>query len=128
MHVSCLMPTANRAKWIPLAIDCFLHQTFADAELVILDNGNDNTESVIPQHPRIRYIRQPGPRLTTGEMRNLTCSLAEGDLFIHCDDDNSVAPLLPRVPGIDAALYFVVPGICILLAIGILTQKIKAAP
>jgi glycosyltransferase involved in cell wall biosynthesis len=86
------MPTHNRAKWIPLAIACFLNQTFTDAELVILDNGTDNTADVIPAHPRIRYIRQPGPRLTTGEMRNLTCDLAQGDIFIHWDDDDWSAP------------------------------------
>lgn len=92
MQVSCLMPTANRAKWIPLAIDCFLNQTFTDAELVILDNGTDNTADIVPAHPGIRYVRQPGPRLTTGEMRNLTCSLAQGDIFIHWDDDDWSAP------------------------------------
>ena len=92
MLISCLMPTHNRAKWIPLAIDCFLNQTFTDAEAVILDNGTDNTADVVPAHPRIRYVRQPGPRLTTGEMRNLTCSLAQGDIFIHWDDDDWSAP------------------------------------
>lgn len=92
MHVSCLMPTYNRAKWIPLAIDCFVNQTFIGAELVILDNGTDNTESLIPQHPRIRYIRQPGPRLTTGAIRNVICSLAQGDVLIHWDDDDYSAP------------------------------------
>jgi glycosyltransferase involved in cell wall biosynthesis len=86
------MPTYNRAQWIPLAIARFLKQTFTDAELVILDNGTDNTADVVPAHPRIRYIRQPGPRLTTGEMRNLTCGLAQGDILIHWDDDDWSAP------------------------------------
>jgi glycosyltransferase involved in cell wall biosynthesis len=54
MLISCLLPTANRAAWIPLAIDCFLTQTFTDAELVILDNGTDNTADIVPAHPRIR--------------------------------------------------------------------------
>jgi glycosyltransferase involved in cell wall biosynthesis len=86
------MPTYNRERWIPLAIDCFLNQTFTDAELVILDNGTDNTRDIVPAHPRIRYIHQPGPRLTTGEMRNLTCSLAQGDILLHWDDDDWSAP------------------------------------
>ena len=86
------MPTYNRAKWIPQVIDCFLNQTFTDAELVILDNGADNTADIVPTHPRIRYIRQPGPRLTTGEMRNLACGFAQGDIFLHWDDDDWSAP------------------------------------
>lgn len=86
------MPTYNRAKWISLGIECFLQQTFTDSELVILDNGNDNTETLIPEHPRIRYHRQPGPRLTTGEMRNLCNQLAAGDVLVHWDDDDWSAP------------------------------------
>jgi glycosyltransferase involved in cell wall biosynthesis len=86
------MPTCNRAKWIPLAIQCFLNQTYANSELVILDNGNDETESVIPANPRIRYYKQPGKKLTTGEMRNRVNELAQGEIICHWDDDDWSAP------------------------------------
>ena len=35
--VSCIMPTANRARFVPQAIACFLAQDFTGRELVVLD-------------------------------------------------------------------------------------------
>jgi glycosyltransferase involved in cell wall biosynthesis len=86
------MPTYNRAKWISLAIECYLQQTFTDSELVILDNGDDETESVVPAHPRIRYYKQPGQKLNTGEIRNRVNELAQGEIVCHWDDDDWSAP------------------------------------
>jgi glycosyltransferase involved in cell wall biosynthesis len=92
MLISCVMPTRNRARWVPLAIECFLAQTYQDTELVILDNGDDDTASLVPDNPRIRYERQPGARLCTGEMRNLANELTRGEIICHMDDDDWSAP------------------------------------
>ncbi len=92
MLITAICPTYNRASWISLAIQSFLAQTFTDSELVILDNGSDYTESLIPVHPRIRYEKVPGPRLRTGAIRNLCCERAQGEVICHFDDDDWSSP------------------------------------
>jgi glycosyltransferase involved in cell wall biosynthesis len=82
------MPTWNRAAYIGLAIDSFLSQNYENKELVIVDNGNDGTESLIPKNRAIRYIKLPGGRRPTGEMRNRCCEAARGEVIIHFDSDD----------------------------------------
>jgi glycosyltransferase involved in cell wall biosynthesis len=85
--VSCLMPTANRARFVPQAVACFLAQDFAGRELVVLDNGTQAIEHLLPADPRIRYHRAPAT-LKLGELRNRACELARGDILVHWDDDD----------------------------------------
>jgi glycosyltransferase involved in cell wall biosynthesis len=89
--VSCIMPTRNRRAWIPQAIRLFLRQDFADAELVILDDGDDPVRDCVPDHPRITYHRSPARR-TIGAKRNEACRLARGDFIAHWDDDDWHSP------------------------------------
>jgi O-antigen biosynthesis protein len=89
--VSCIMPTCNRPKWVPLAIHYFLRQDFADAELVVLDDGEQPVRDCVPGHPRVRYQRIEG-RHTVGAKRNLACAEARGELIAHWDDDDWYAP------------------------------------
>ena len=92
--VSCILPTHNRARYIRAAIDCFLSQTYAPLELVIVDSGNDGTISLVPHDiPNItyRWLRRPVAP-TTGEMRNLCCETATGEIICHFDSDDWSAP------------------------------------
>lgn len=63
------MPTANRRAFVPLAIRYFQRQDYAEKELVILDDGEDAIGDLIPDDPRVRYIRLNGKR-TLGAKRN----------------------------------------------------------
>jgi glycosyltransferase involved in cell wall biosynthesis len=85
--VSCIMPTRDRAGWVPQAIRYFLRQDFSDAELVIVDDGESAVRDLVPDHPRIRYFRVSGCR-TVGAKRNLACAEARGELIAHWDDDD----------------------------------------
>ena len=85
--VSCLMPTADRRAFVPRAIQQFLRQTYAARELVIVDDGADPVGDLVPDDPRIRYLRTE-PCASLGEKRNLACSLARGSLLAHWDDDD----------------------------------------
>ncbi len=71
--VSIILPTYNRARFLPQAVDSIRAQTFADWELIVIDDGStDDTpqvmERLVPTVPQsIRYIRQanagpPGAR------------------------------------------------------------------
>ena len=89
-RISAIMPTADRRRFVPGAIAAFLAQGRDDAELVILDDGADCVADLIPDDPRIRYVREP--RRSLGDKRNRLCELARGEILLHWDDDDWHAP------------------------------------
>jgi hypothetical protein len=89
--VSCVMPTADRRRFVPRAIALFLAQDYPDRELLIVDDGADRVEDLVPEDPRVRYVALER-RLVLGAKRNLACEQARGDLIVHWDDDDWSAP------------------------------------
>jgi glycosyltransferase involved in cell wall biosynthesis len=89
--ISCIMPTYDRPTFVPGAIAYFMRQTVADAELIIIDDGSQPVQDLIPADPRVRYLRLP-ERRPVGAKRNLACGLARGELVAHWDDDDWYAP------------------------------------
>jgi hypothetical protein len=89
--VSCIMPTYNRRRFVPLAIDHFLQQDYSSCELIVVDDGSDAIEELIPDDDSVRYI-QLNTRRTIGAKRNVACSHARGELIAHWDDDDWFAP------------------------------------
>jgi glycosyltransferase involved in cell wall biosynthesis len=84
------MPTFNRRAHVPAAIQQFLSQDYPERELLVIDDGSDSVEDLIPDDDRVRYIRLRD-RLTIGAKRNLGCELASGEILAHWDDDDWVA-------------------------------------
>lgn len=89
--VSAIMPTANRHRFVPGAIDNFLAQTYPNKELVIVDDGRKSIESVLPKSDLIRYWRYKA-KYNIGQKRNLACERAQGEMIVHWDDDDRSAP------------------------------------
>jgi glycosyltransferase involved in cell wall biosynthesis len=89
--VSCIMPTADRHKFVPHAIRYFLRQDYPNKELVIIDDGHEDLEELIPVDRRIRYFRLD-KKQPVGTKRNLACEAAQGDLIAHWDDDDWMSP------------------------------------
>jgi glycosyltransferase involved in cell wall biosynthesis len=85
--VSCIMPTANRPEFVPIAIRRFLAQDYPRKELVIVDDGRQSVEEFVPDHPDIYYFRHPGG-ITLGEKRNFAVRNARGNYILHWDDDD----------------------------------------
>jgi len=56
---SCIMPTANRRRFVPQAIRYFLAQDYLNKELLIVDDGEEAVGGLVPEDARIRYIRLP---------------------------------------------------------------------
>ena len=52
--VTCLLPTADRRDLVPNAIRQFLEQDYPWRELIILDDGENSVEDLVPNHPNIR--------------------------------------------------------------------------
>src|SRR5690554_3223881 len=115
--VSCIMPTYNRRKFIPFAIEYFLRQNYTNKELVILDDGIDAIEDLVPEEASIRYYRLD-KKITLGEKLNKACEYAKGDVIAHWDDDdwydsrrltyqlNALQNKEAEVCGINQLLYF----------------------
>ncbi len=85
--VSCIMPTYNRRKFVPNAIRYFLRQDYQSKELIIVDDGTDCIEDLVPDEPNIRYYRL-ADKITLGAKLNLGCELAGGELLANWDDDD----------------------------------------
>jgi glycosyltransferase involved in cell wall biosynthesis len=85
--VSCIMPTYNRRIFVGKAIEYFLKQDYSQRELVILDDGDDRIEDLVPDAPSIRYISLP-ERMRLGAKRNAAIAASRGEIIIHWDDDD----------------------------------------
>ena len=88
--VSCIMPTRNRRQFASQAIWYFLRQDYPHRELVIVDDGEDPIEQIVPPDDRIRYLRTE--RRSLGDKRNFACERSAGELIAHWDDDDWSAP------------------------------------
>jgi glycosyltransferase involved in cell wall biosynthesis len=88
--VTCIMPTANRRRFVPCAIDYFQRQSYPARELIVLDDGEDSVQDLVPSSDQIRYVRLTNRR-SLGAKRNLACELASGEIIAHWDDDDWMA-------------------------------------
>ena len=88
--VSCIMPTRDRREFVSQALRQFLRQDYPNAELIVVDDGDDKVADLIPPDPRIRYLALAG-RQTVGAKRNLACEAARGEIILHWDDDDWMA-------------------------------------
>ncbi len=89
--VSCIMPTYNRREFIPHAIRYFIRQDYPNKELIIIDDGTDPVDDLIPENYDISYYRLD-QKITLGEKLNLACEYASGPIIAHWDDDDWYAP------------------------------------
>lgn len=89
--VTCIMPTHNRRSFIPQAIRCFLRQDYSNLELLVVDDGTEPVNDLVPTSDRIRYVRFD-QKLTIGAKRNLACEKARGEFIVHWDDDDWYPP------------------------------------
>jgi glycosyltransferase involved in cell wall biosynthesis len=91
MLVSAIMPTADRAAYAPLALDCFLRQTWTERELVVIDDGAESIAGLFAGVPLVRHTRFT-VKSTVGEKRNAGVNFARGEVVVHWDDDDWSAP------------------------------------
>ena len=89
--VSCVMPTFNRRSFVPQAVRYFLRQDYPAKELIVVDDGPEPVDDLLPDDPRIRYHRLE-TRTVLGAKRNLACDLARGPIIVHWDDDDWASP------------------------------------
>jgi glycosyltransferase involved in cell wall biosynthesis len=89
--VSIVLPTFNRARFLPEAFECIQAQTWKDWELIVVDDGStDDTPRVIDTLQRskgsIRYIRQSNRGPGAARNRGAEASIGEYLAFFDSDD------------------------------------------
>lgn len=91
--VSVVIPTFNRAVFLPDAIDSVLRQTYDDFELFVVDDGStDDTIAVVePYKQRLTYIPREGPRGPSAA-RNEGIRAAKGEFLAFLDSDDLWLP------------------------------------
>ncbi len=93
MKFSIIIPTYNRAVFLPKAIESVLAQTYNDWELIIVDDGStDNTKEVVAHYNdnRIIYIYQENAERSVA--RNNGVAHAGGEYVCFMDSDNILLP------------------------------------
>lgn len=92
--VSVIIPTFNRVRFVLPTIHCALKQSFPlDYEVVVVDSGTDDTESLINQHfpEMVQYHRLPESR-NRSRLRNNGANLAKGEYLLFIDSDILLDP------------------------------------
>lgn len=90
--ISCLCVTRNKVELISRAIDCFLAQTYPNKELIIIYEDNDNNIknflSKVTETTIRCYEVSTNPKLSLGELRNLSLEYSLGEYFCQWDADD----------------------------------------
>ena len=90
---SIIIPTYNRADFIGKTIQSFLNQTYANLEIIVVDDGStDNTEEIIKafKNPKINYYKKENAE--RGAARNFGTQKAKGDYINFFDSDDIAYP------------------------------------
>ena len=93
--VSVIVPVYNIEKYIQLCVDSVLNQTFTEFELILVDDGSQDSSGQIcdsyaekDNRVRVAHIENGGQ----GHARNVGVSLARGDFIEFLDGDDWITP------------------------------------
>lgn len=91
--VTVVIPAYNHAAYLPDALNSVLAQTFADWEIVLVDDGSTDATAAVAAcftDSRIRYIFQENRGLSGA--RNTGIAAAQGELIALLDADDTWEP------------------------------------
>jgi len=88
--VSVIVPCYNGAAFLEETLRSALAQSYAEVEVVVVDDGStDNSPEIARRFP-VRYIRQPNRGLC--EARNAGIRESKGDYLVFLDADDRLKP------------------------------------
>ncbi|TMK58971.1 MAG: glycosyltransferase [Actinobacteria bacterium] len=89
--VSVVIPCYGQAPYLEEAIESVLAQTYAQVEIVVIDDGSpDNAARLAGRFPWVRCVRQPNAGLAAA--RNAGIRESEGELLVFLDADDRLLP------------------------------------
>jgi hypothetical protein len=92
MLTSVVIPTYNRASYLPLTVNSALGQEDADVEVIVVDDGSsDDTSAVVERHraawgERFRYVWQENAERCVARNHGLRHTRGEFVAFLDSDD------------------------------------------
>jgi glycosyltransferase involved in cell wall biosynthesis len=91
-QVSVVIPAYNCAAYIGQAVDSVLNQTYANCEIIVVDDGSkDDTRLILENYgDRVRYIYQQNQGVSIA--RNSGIQLARGEFVAFLDADDFFLP------------------------------------
>jgi GT2 family glycosyltransferase len=92
--VSVIVPTYNRPKMLASALNSILNQTYPHVEVIVVNDGGSEVESLITSldaDRKITYVRIPRNR-ERSFARNVGISVARGKYIAYLDDDDCFYP------------------------------------
>ena len=95
VSVSVIIPVYNTASYLPACLDSILGQTYADFELLVVDDGSTDASPVIcddyaGRDSRVKVFHQTNAGVSAA--RNLALSHASGKWVCFVDSDDTVLP------------------------------------
>ena len=88
--VSVIVPCYNGAAFLEETLRSALAQSYAQVEVVVVDDGSTDSSPEIARRFPVRYIRQPNRGLC--EARNVGIRESKGDYLVFLDADDRLKP------------------------------------
>lgn len=93
LSVSVLIPNYNYGRYVGLAIECALSQSYAPLEVIVVDNGStDDSREVLNRITDPRVVKIFQENLGQAGSRNTLLRHAKGDLIAFLDADDIWLP------------------------------------
>ncbi len=97
--ISVIVPVYNNEKFLRECIESILRQTFADMEVILVDDGSTDTSGRICDEMaltdgRVRVVHTPNRGVSAA--RNVGIGLASGELIMFVDSDDAIHPGMAR--------------------------------
>lgn len=86
--ITVVIPTYDRADWLPATVESVLRQTRPADEVLVVDDGSrDDTEAVCRAFPApVRYLRQENAGVSAARNRGVREARCEWVAFLDSDD------------------------------------------
>ncbi len=88
-HISVIVPTYNRKRFVVKAIDSILNQTFNNYEIIVVDDGStDGTQKALEAYAnKIRYLYQENAGVSSARNAGIHEARGEWVAFLDSDDE-----------------------------------------
>src|SRR5438445_6681082 len=94
-YVSVVLPTRNRPEQLTIAVKSILANTFAEFEVIVVDQSSDDltaarVQRLMADHAPVQLVRDHGAG--SSRARNIGIAASKGEILAFTDDDCEATP------------------------------------